>query len=487
MRINGSFGEGFPPRSIGVVGVSKDSSMNVVGYTGLRIFRMIKDAGFTGHVYPINPNIQDIDGMKVYPNITSIPEQLDLVIIAIPAANVPQVLEECVKAKTLNVQICTSGFAETGTTEGIALENEIREIAANGGLRVIGPNCMGFHVPSVNLKMFDEVEELVQGPVAFVSQSGGHTQTFLMNASDYNIGFSKAISYGNALTLSAEDFLEYLATDSETQIICMYIEGVKDGKRFFEQVRETNNDKPIIILKGGRTESGSRAVASHTGAMAGDKKIWDAFFKQTGTIQVGRLEEMVDVTMCFLRVKPLIRVHAAVIGVGGGSTVANGDICSGEGIIIPALSPRTITRLAEFIPLVNQGIANPLDIPSVLFHNETLLKTLEVLNDDSNVDILLLSIPAGIMSGVIGDVITGFKACLNQFMQEHPDGKPIIVAMSNEFNLSLTELCLKQLRGAGITAFPSLTTASRALKRFSWYHRFKETIKCQRTMTSSQF
>jgi acyl-CoA synthetase (NDP forming) len=318
--------------------------------------------------------------------------------------------------------------------------------------------------------MFDEVEELVQGPVAFVSQSGGHTQTFLMNAYDYDIGFSKAISYGNALTLSAEDFLEYLAMDSETQIICMYIEGVKDGKRLFEKVRETNTEKPIIILKGGNTESGSRAVASHTGSMAGEKKIWDAFFKQTGAIQVDRLEEMVDITMCFIQLRPLTRVNAAVIGVGGGSTVANGDICSREGLVVPALSPRTITHLAEFIPLVNQGIANPLDIPSVLFHNETLLKTLKVLNDDSNVDIILLSIPAGIMSGVIGDVMTGFKACLNQFKNARPEGKSIVVAMSNEFTLSMTELCLQELRGAGITAFPSLTTASRALRRFSDYH-----------------
>jgi len=472
MALNNSFGQGFPPRSIGIVGVSEKEHMNVPGYTGLRIFRMIRDADFLGRVYPINPKVEDIDGVKAYPSVTSISEQLDLVIIAVPAEKVPQVLEECVKAKALNVQICTSGFAETGTTEGKSLENGIREIATNGGLRVIGPNCMGFHVPSVNLKMFDEVEDLVQGPVAFVSQSGGHTQTFLMNASDYDIGFSKAISYGNALTLNAEDFLEFFATDLETQIICMYVEGVKDGKRFFEKVRETNIDKPIIILKGGNTESGSRAVASHTGSMAGDKKIWDAFFKQTGAIQVGMLEEMVEVTLCFLQLPPLIRLHVAVIGVGGGSTVANGDICTREGLVIPALSPKTITRLTEFIPLVNQGIANPLDIPSVLFHNETLLKTLNVLNDDSNVDVLLLSIPAGIMSGVIGDVMTGFKACLNQFVDEHPEGKPIVVAMSNEFTLSMTELCLRELRDEGITVFPSLTKASRALKRFSDYHKF---------------
>lgn len=433
---------------------------------------MIRGSGFRGPVYPINQKIEEIDGVKAYPNVTSIKDQLDLVIIAVPAAGVPQVLAECVKAKVLNVQICTSGFAETGTTEGILLENEILEIATKGGLRVIGPNCMGFHVPSANLKMFDEVEDLVQGPVAFVSQSGGHTQTFLMNASDYGIGFSKAISYGNALTLSSEDFLEYLATDSETEIICIYTEGVKDGKRFFEKVRDTNTDKPIIILKGGDTESGSRAVASHTGSMAGDKKIWDAFFKQTGAIQVSQLEEMADVTMCFLQLRPLTRVNAAVIGVGGGSTVANGDICSSEGLVVPALSRRTITRLTEFIPLVNQGIANPLDIPSVVFHNETLLKTLEVLNDDPDVDILLLSVPAGIMSGVIGDVITGFKACLNQFMYEHPKGKPVVVAMSNEFNLSMAELCVRELRDAGIPAFPSLTKASRALRRFSDYHSF---------------
>jgi acyl-CoA synthetase (NDP forming) len=252
----------------------------------------------------------------------------------------------------------------------------------------------------------------------------------------------------------------------------MYIEGVKNGKRFFEKVRDINTKKPIIILKGGDTDSGSRAVASHTGSMAGDKKIWDAFFKQTGAIQVGLLEEMVEVTMCFLQLRPLIRVQAAVIGVGGGATVANGDICVRKGLVVPALSTQTITRLAEFIPLVNQGIANPLDIPSIVFHNEALSKTLEALNTDSNVDLIMLSIPAGIVSGLIGDVMTGFKACLNQFIQKHPDGKPLVVAMSDEFNLSMTETCVNELRGAGITVFPSLTKASRALRRFSDYHRF---------------
>jgi len=472
MTFSNRFGEGFPPESIGIVGVSKKDGPSAPGYTGLRIYRMIRDTGFEGRLYPVNPKIREIDGVKVYPNVVSIEEQLDLVIIAVPAAHVPRVLEECVQTKALNVHICSSGFAETGTPEGKSLENEIRQIAEDGGLRVIGPNCMGFHVPSAKIRMFDELKELVEGPVAFVSQSGGHTQTYLMNASKYGIGFSKAISYGNALTLNADDFLEYLAGDPETRIICMYIEGLKDGRRFFEKVRDTNPKKPVIILKGGDTDSGARAITSHTGSMAGDKMIWDAFFKQTGAIQVGLLEEMAEMTMCFLQIPPLVRAQAAVIGVGGGATVANGDICAREGLVIPALSPRTIHRLAEFIPLVNQGIANPLDIPGVVFYDKMLLKTLDTLNADENVDIILFSIPAGIMSGIIGDVMTGFKACLNQFLQEHPKAKPMVVAMSDEFNLSMTETCINELRGAGIPVFPSLLKASRALIRFSRYHWF---------------
>jgi acyl-CoA synthetase (NDP forming) len=464
-------GEGFPPRSIGVVGVSREGGTTVPGYSGLRIFRLLRDVGFEGPVYPINPKAEEIDGVKAYPDVTSVPEQLDLVIITVSAPIVPEVLEACLTAGARNVHICSSGFAEMGTPEGRALQDRITEIASRGRMRVIGPNCMGFHVPSARIKMFDEMEEFDQGPVGFISQSGGHAQTYLFQAPEFGIGFSKMVSYGNALTLDADDFLEYLGKDEETGVICAYIEGVKNARRVFEQVHAICPEKPIIILKGGLTEAGARAAVSHTASMAGEGRMWEALFKQTGAVSVGSLDEMAEATYCFLRLKPLSRMQAAVIGVGGGATVSNGDICAREGLVVPTLSPATIQGLSEFIPLVNQGIANPLDIPGVVFRSDALEKTLELLNADPEIDVVLMNIPSRIFSGALGDLLNAFVELVKGFEEKHPDGKPIVVALSEGARLGMTETGVRGLRKGGITAFSSLPKACRALRRFAGYHQ----------------
>jgi acyl-CoA synthetase (NDP forming) len=286
MRDSWNFGEAFPPQAVAIVGVSRSETMHHPGYTGARLFRMLTESGFRGRLYPVNPKAGDINGVKAYPGVTSIPEPLDLVTITVPAASVVQVLEDCVAAGARNVQICTSGFGETGEAEGKAIEARIREIALSEGIRVIGPNCMGFHVPSIRMKMFEEVD-LVEGPVAFVTQSGGHGREYLLQGPKLGLGFSKVISYGNALVMDAPDFLEYLAADPETQIICMYLEGIRDGGKLTRIVRQVNPVKPVIIWKAGLTESGARAAMSHTGSLAGDGQIWEAFFEQTGAVRVG--------------------------------------------------------------------------------------------------------------------------------------------------------------------------------------------------------
>ncbi len=473
------FGEGIPPKSLGIVGISRtqhiDFAGSAPGYTGYMYFRMLRDSGFHGRVYPINPKATDIDGVKAYPSVTSVPEPLDLVIIAVPAPAVPQVLEDCVAAKPRNVHICSSGFGETGEAEGKLLENRIHEIALKNGLRVIGPNCMGLHIPSVNMPMFINVE-LLKGPIAFVSQSGGNAQGLLLQGSRLRCGFSKVISYGNGLTLDATDFLEYLATDPETRIICVYVEGIKDGRRFMEVVREINPIKPVIILKGGLTHSGARAASSHTGSMAGDKKIWEAFFKQTGALKVDSVEEMGEAAMTMLHLRPIVGVRVAVIGTGGGNTVLNGDICSGEELEVPALSPRTIAGFSEFVSLVNQGMANPMDLAFPFGSAENLLKTLELLDVDPMIDAVILTVGHWIYSKKFGLEDLNMASYLIQGMKEfghkHPDGKPIIVAVSDEEAPGEAERFIRELREAGIVVFPSLPRASRALRRIASYHQF---------------
>jgi acyl-CoA synthetase (NDP forming) len=477
MTADHGFGDRFPPRTIAIVGVSRSEGSVHPGYTGLQLLRTLRDSGFQGRVYPVNPRASTLEGLQVYPRVSAIPEPPDMVIVTVPAAAVPQVLEDCVVAGTRNVQVCTSGFAETGLEEGIRLEHEVREIALRGGLRLIGPNCMGFQVPSAGMKMFGDVN-LVSGPVAFVSQSGGHARIFLHHGPHLGIGFSKVISYGNAAVMDAPDFLDYLADDPETRVVCMYLEGIGDGRRLLEAVRKVSPAKPVVVWKGGLTYSGARAASSHTGSLAGDRQVWEAFFRQTGAIRVGSIEEMAEVTMALLRLKPSSGRRVAVIGAGGGDSVANGDICAEEGLEMPPVSPQTRDGLLEFIYLVNQGVMNPLDVPSVFGDVSTMRRAFDLLTADPNIDIVMVNLGAEFFLGPVGEAMGGLAGCVRD-ATARPGSKPIVVAVNEQSKIERAEIHLAKLREAGIAAYDSLRMACRALSRFAAYYQYVEEVRGQ--------
>jgi acyl-CoA synthetase (NDP forming) len=464
----GAFGENFPPKSIAIVGVSQKSAMGAPGFTGMTFLRVLREAGFAGHLYPINPKLEEFDGLKAYPNVTAVPEPLDLVIIAVPAAGVPKVLEECVAARAANVHICTSGFAETGEAEGKILEDRLREIAVRGGLRVIGPNCIGFHVPAARIKMFEE-GELLAGPVGFLSQSGGHAINFLRRTPDYGFGLSTLISYGNALTLDAPDFVQYLADNADTRVICMYTEGVRDGRRLFDLARRTNPVKPVVIWKSGLSEAGARAAASHTASMAGDRQVWDAFFKQTGAIPVGSTEEMTEVAMTLLHATRPRGHRAVVLSGGGGNNVATGDICAQEGLDLLPLSPQTKSALQAFVSSVNQGLTNPMDAPGVLTNVPLLRRVLDVLVTDDDVDLIILHMAAAFFTEEMAGNASEFHNVLAETAQHGATAKPIVIAMDTAYPYEGTEACARQFRNAGVPAYGSIRSACRALRRVADY------------------
>jgi len=471
-----NFGEGFPPHSVAIVGVSRSEGVSAPGYSGLGLLRILLKAGFQGTLYPVNPYASVIEGLQVYPKVTAIPDRLDLVIITVPPAAVPQVVRDCVEAKALNVQICTSGFSETGQEEGKRLEEEIKSVALEGNLRVIGPNCMGFQIPSAHMQMHMDTPP-VPGPVAFVSQSGGHARIFLIRGPELGFGFSKVISYGNALLMDATDFLEYLGNDPETQIICLYLEGVKDGRRFMKLVQSLNRVKPVVIWKGGLTNSGARAAISHTASLAGDRKIWDAFFKQTGAIEVGSIDETAEVTMTLLRLKPSSGKRAAVLAAGGGSSVATGDICAQEGIELPPFSEQTKAGLLEFISLVNQGVANPIDVPSVVMDNPSLVRAYELLAADPMIDMVIIHLGAEFFMGPILSAMGELQKHILNFAEQNRRLKPLVVALSNEGQVHDIVKYEQQLNEMGVPAYGSLHTACRALNRFANYYKFLDEIR----------
>jgi len=410
-----------------------------------------------------------------YPSLLAAPENPDLVIIAVGAEKVPSVLEDCIAAQVRNVHIFSSGFGETGESARKDLENTVREIALRGGLNIVGPNAMGFIVPSSGLMMFPNIP-LVDGPVGFISQSGTIAGEYLRYGPTHGIGFSKVISYGNALILDSVDFLEYFATDDETRIVCMYLEGIKDGRRLMSVAREIGHKKPIVVWKAGLTSPGKRAAASHTGSLTGDAQIWSAFFRQTGAISVGSIVEMTDVTMTFLSLKPSSRMGVAVLAAGGGPTVAAGDICAQEGLGCPELSPETQSGLREFIALVNQGLANPMDVPGILSEVSLLRRILAVLADDPGIDIVIVQIPSGAFTDWPPEWGEEFKESILQFNQQHSDRQPVVVALYDDKHAGNDAKVARELRELGITAYDSLRSACRALNRTRGYYEYLEAV-----------
>ena len=464
----------FRPKTLAVVGVSR--SRPEQGWMGL--MGCVQEFGFPGRIYPINPNATEIGGLKAYPDLVSVPEPVDLVLITVPAPAVPEALEDCIASGNKNVHIFTAGFKETGEEEGIRLEKEIEEIARKGGLRVVGPNCMGLYVPAARLVTWVPAP-VESGPVAFVTQSGGHAGDYANYAAQFGIRFSKAISYGNALTMDSTDFLEYLAGDAETRIITMYLEGVKDGGKLTRQVKEINRTKPVIILKGGLTESGAGAVASHTGSLAGAEAVWSAFFKQTGAVEVSSLEEMAEVTLAFLHLGPPQDRRVGIIGGGGGIAVSCADICAREGLEVPALNVETRKELRSFIPPAGNSIRNPLDAEVVFGDLGLLERTLDLVSADSLIDMLIIDLHLQWLDDLSpGSHIEKLATYLAGSAKEHSHGKPLVVSWRLWRNDSALESARARLEAeliqAGIPVYRGLSRASRALAKLAGYYQFQQ-------------
>jgi acyl-CoA synthetase (NDP forming) len=478
MAWDAGFETAFHPKIVAVVGVSSEATRDAPSVLGGAAFiRAYEQLGFPGRIYLVNPGAAEILGYKAYPSVSSIPEPPDLVIIAVPAKFAPDILEDCISAKVRNIHMLTAGFEETGDEGGRQLGRQVRELALRGGLRIIGPNCMGLYVPASGIGFFERLPKK-SGPVSFVSQSGGHCNWYTHNAPNYGIYFSKVVSFGNAYVMDSTDFLDYLAVDPETKIICMYLEGVKDGGKLLRQVRKINRTKPVIIWKGGLTDSGSRAVASHTASMAGEQAIWRGFFAQTGAVPVNSLEEMAETTMSFLYVRPPKGRRVAVIGAGGGTSVAAADACSGEGLEVPPLSQATQNELRKFIPAAGSSIKNPLDTGLVFRDVSLLAKEVETVAADPGIDMIILMPHLDMVSRFGSGQIEKLMGCLCDFVGSDRLGKPAVVVFHSFANdPAESELRAKvrvELSNKGVAVYNTLAGASRALLKLYEHSRIRK-------------
>jgi acyl-CoA synthetase (NDP forming) len=468
----------FFPKSVAVVG----ASANPAGWGGTSFLQRLKKRGFTGRLYPVNPKSNEVEGLKCYPNVQSIPEIPDHVVISTPATAVPQILRDCITANVKNVHIFSSGFSETGEEEGQKLDEEITEIIKNSDLRVVGPNCMGIWVAASKLCAWG-AEPQGMGSLAFLSQSGGHGEYLSELGQSLGVYFSKIISFGNARGLQAYDFLEYLETDHDTKMIACYFEGMKDGNRVAKLIRRINRTKPVFVWKGGLTTSGAQAVSSHTGSLAGEERIWKAFYAQTGAVPVGSLEEIIDTAMAFQHLKPARGKRTLIMGGGGGNSVALADICGREGLEVPRVTDATRQELNKFIRLAGNSTRNPLDIWSVQDTPEDFKKAFDLGLADPNVDVAIMEKQIGWESDEPDRMERRKKAdeAHIDYCKNNTSGKPIVVAATTMANMEGPSAYRAQLitkfAVAGIPTYPSTVSAARALSRFVAYHEFQSRAK----------
>ncbi|MCJ7515748.1 MAG: CoA-binding protein, partial [Dehalococcoidia bacterium] len=334
----------FEPRSIAFLGATDNQ-----GKWGFRIFANIVFGGFQGRLYPINPTKDEILGKKVYRTVAELPEVPDLAVIVIPPPGVPRVLQECADKGIKAVIVITAGFAEVDRA-GENMQAEMAEIARRAGLRFIGPNTDGIVNP--HHKLYAEMPPIFPyaGPVSIVSQSGNIVGTMMRMAIESGFGCAKCISSGNEADLHAEDYIRYLADDPQTRVILSYVEGFKDGSRFFETAKEVTKKKPIVMLKTGETPAGAIAARSHTASLAGLDTIVDAMCQQSGIVRVRHLDELVDSGTAFLCHQLPRGRRVGIVTAGGGWGVLCADACAKQGLDVVKFPPELIEELNSFMP-----------------------------------------------------------------------------------------------------------------------------------------
>ncbi len=369
----------FKPKAVAIIGASTEPAK--LGYT---VLANVIESGYKGNIYPINPKASEIYGHKAYPSVLDLPEVPDLAVIVIPYPFVPGALRECGEKGIRAVVIITAGFRESGT-EGIEREREVIQIAHEYGIRIIGPNVLGI------MDMFTPINATFaagtppRGNIAFMSQSGA-LQTAIVDwaLGAQDLGFSKFVSLGNKADVSEIDLMQAWADDPESKVILSYVEGVSNGAEFIRVARQVSRKKPILVLKSGVTEAGSRAVSSHTGSLAGSEQAYDAAFYQAGVLRVNSLQELFDSARAFASQPLLEGDRIAIITNAGGPGILATDTLERNGLQLARLELETVHKLKAFLPEA-AATGNPVDVLGDA-RSDRYAQAIEVVAQDPNVD-----------------------------------------------------------------------------------------------------
>ena len=446
----------FNPRSVAVVGAS--ASPDKMGYMCVG---NLLELGFKGRVYPVNPGLAQLFGLKAYPSMSAIPGEVDLAMVVIPAELALATIEECVAKGVKGVILVSGGFREVGTKIGAGLQSQLKDIADKGGLKIIGPNTLGFINPRAKLNAsFQYTLSLSRaGNVAVAAQSGGATAYIVHALTNQNVGISKAIGLGNRCNLDFDEVVRYFGQDKDSEVIALYIEGLEEPRKLLQTAKKVARRKPIIVYKAGRGEGVEKSTFSHTVALAGKYQFYRAAFKQAGMLVVDSISELADKAkaLAFQRAAGGNRVALCSVQAGPGIIMA--DKCAEMGLKLAEFSPTTKRKLKKLSSSLN-AVSNPVDVGWTSDDFESSCQMLKAVLADEGVDAIIVaavfySTNMELMRAVV-DVAKDAQ-------------KPIVVCLDSPRGTAYAEI--NALESAGVPVFPLPERAVSALAGMVKYGR----------------
>ncbi len=464
----------FAPKTVGVIGASGSS----VTIANTFIQRMV-DYGFPGEIYPIHPKADELEGLKAYPSLADTPKPVDYAYIAIGAGRIPGILADAGGRVTF-AQVISSGFGEV--EEGRALEAELAESAKAGGLRALGPNCLGTYSPRGKLTFPPRPPEEV-GTIGVISQSGGLGTDIIRRGSMKGLRFSGLVTVGNSADLGPNDLLEFYLADDRTKVIGMYLEDVKDGRRFLDILKDVTLQKPVVLLKGGRTAQGQLAAASHTGSLAGDERVWVALEKQTGAVMVDTLDQFIELLLAFQTLNPRTdrpTERCVLFGNGGGTSVLATDFFARCGLDVSPFEAAARDPLEALGLPPGTSVINPIDTPVATLQQEEgkIAETiLDLVYSKAQPDALVmhLNLAAFVGRGPIDPLDNLIQAAV-RVQERFPGQAHFMLVLRSDGEPKIEEgkrAYRDRAMAAGIPVYDELANAATALKAFRGYEAFR--------------
>lgn len=446
----------FEPKSVAVVGASTNPKKD-----GNIILQNIIDSDFSGDIYPINPGADEVLGLKAYPSVKDVPGDIDLAVIIIPAKFCVDTMKACAEKKIKAVIIEAMGFGEVGG-EGQKMQDQIVQIARENGIRVMGPNCTGIVSRDISTTFFP-IKNVPKGNTVLIGQSGllaaAMASDIVVNGT---LNINKVCSIGNKCDVNENDLLEYFGDDPQTEVISMYLESIADGANFVPIAKRAAAKKPVIFLKGGRTEAGAEAAMSHTGSMASNTKIVEAAIKQTGVVKADDFTEIKDFAKVF-STQPLPNGNrVAVVTAAGSVGVVVSDLCAEHGLEMPKPSSETVEKLEDAFP-PDMKPSNPLDLwftIEKLGLVKTLERTMSASFEDPNIDAVVL-----ILAGMQYTMPVLDEKTVQKITEKYQ--KPVVVCMLVGYNEYKNRI-MEEL-GKDMPVFTSLISGVKALSKLCHY------------------